>query len=152
MIIKLDILQNLVNVFVFHLVEGIEILSNGALQQERLLWNVSDILPEDVEAEGADVDAVDQDLAFMQLAEPKECLQDRGLASASPADDADFHVRLYGEGEVLNAWLEFDPVLHGRILELDLALLWPVRLLDGLITFLDDVVLALELGVVDEAL
>lgn len=152
MIVEFNVLQDLVDFLILELVKWVQVLPNGTLQQERLLRNVGNALSENVEAQLADVDAVDEDLALVQLTESEQGLQNRRLASASPPHDTDLHVWLNGESEFFNAWLQFNPVLHGRLLELNFALLRPILLPVNFVAGFQHIILALKVGIVHKSL
>ena len=78
-----------------------------------------------MQANISDILTINLDCAFANLAEAKQNLQDRALASSCPAYYAHFHTRLHIEAEIINRWFQGRPILHHYIFELNLAQHWP---------------------------
>ncbi len=87
-------LQDCPQHFVGKLAEGIQVLPQCAREEQGLLWNDRDPLPEIVQPEfsgghgRAGVAGAEQDVA-VGLGEAEEGRDDRGFAGASPPGDAD---------------------------------------------------------------
>jgi hypothetical protein len=64
-----------------------DVLRHGAAQQQRLLQHHADLLPQGVEGELPDVQAVDEDGARVRVVQPRQELGDRALARAAVSDE-----------------------------------------------------------------
>ena len=98
------------------------------MQEEGLLWDISDAFAKNVETECSDVDAIDNYLALAELNKSEDCLEDGRLSSTSAADDANLPARLDRKIEAFQRWLESLSVAHRRGLKDNLAIAWPVLL------------------------
>ena len=80
-----------------------QIVPDRAAEQERLLQHDADLLAELLRRELAYVNAVDQHAAFVHVVETAEQVDQRRLAAAAAADDADRFARLDGKVDVVEA-------------------------------------------------
>ena len=97
-----------------------QVVADRAAEQERLLEHDADVPPEVAGGQLADVDAVEQHAAGVDVVEPADQVHERRLAAAAAADDADLLAGLDREVDVL----EHRPmplVAEGDVLEPDLA-------------------------------
>jgi len=79
--------------------EGVEVLSDRALYQEWLLWNIANTFAKQVEPYTGDVTPVYENLSFARVYEAEKDLEDGTLASACAAHNANFHSWLHFERE-----------------------------------------------------
>jgi len=86
--------------FVGVLSEGVEVLSDRSLDQEWRLWDVPDILSEQVQTDTGYIPPINQNLPFMCIYQPEKNLEDGALTCACPSYDAYFHSRLDSESQV----------------------------------------------------
>lgn len=126
-------------------------LANGAAVEKGILRDDGQPGPERIEADAADVDAVDVDLAAAELDDPlrrqrkgersaegswpddwirqrgthEERLQERRLSGAGPADDADLLPRAGGERDALEDLGQALTVAEADVLEVDDAAVGP---------------------------
>src|SRR5574343_372058 len=71
-----------------------DVVGDGAEEQERLLQHKADVLTELGNRHGADIDAVDQHLAFGDIVETADQVDQRRLAGTGVADQTDHFARL----------------------------------------------------------
>ena len=132
-------------------VERVDVAAQRATEQERVLGDDTDARAQVMEADLADVDAVDDDAAGMQLGHAEERHHDTTLAGTGTADDTDLLVGGDAEGEALEHVGQLRAVFHVHVVELDGASRGPV----GRRLLLDDLLRRLLLkliGVVEDTL
>lgn len=101
-------------------VERIEVLSDGAAEQDRLLRDDSDPTSKVFKADGADVDAINDDLASSQLCESEEAHSKGRLAATSPTDQTDLLLGLDVERDAVDDRRKLRVVLDDEVLNVDL--------------------------------
>mmetsp|Transcript_27760 Transcript_27760/g.73347 ORF Transcript_27760/g.73347 Transcript_27760/m.73347 type:complete len:225 (-) Transcript_27760:1563-2237(-) len=93
--------------------EGVQVLPQGGLPEEHgLLRDVRQRLAQRVQAHLAEVLAVDQHRAALDLGHPQQRDDDRGLAAARAAHDAELLPGGDAEGEAPERGLQLFPVAH----------------------------------------
>ena len=73
-----------------------------------------------------DIDVVDEDLAFDNLNDPAKTEANRAFTGPSAAHNADSFASCGPETQIIEYNLGVRSVLEEHILELDIALLWPI--------------------------
>ena len=131
--------------FVGLALERVEVLLDGALEQERSLRDDRDVLSQRVQSHLQSVTASDfVDRAYLWLAYPEQSLNDGALACPSPADDADLLAALDGETDVLEHQRQLRSVPHGEVVDSDGGSLWPLLSCVALLFLLDSVSILLQ--------
>ncbi len=97
-----------------------DVLGDAAEEQERLLEHQADVPTIRLDREPAEVDTVDQDRPFAHVVEPAGQVDQRALAGAAGADQADHLARLDRQVDPLED--PTVPVAEADVLEDDLAL------------------------------
>ena len=78
-----------------------DVVGNGAGEQEALLGDEADGIPQLPERDHVDIRAVDEKHAVRHRIEARDELRHGGLAASQRADDADFHPFVNGKGDIL---------------------------------------------------
>lgn len=134
------------------LMEWINVVSDGTLEEEWRLWNIGDALSQHVQANVFDVVTVDDDLAFRQLTKSEQSLENGGLTSTCSSNDADLHIGLDNEVKFFDTGLKTLSVSHGYVVEFNFSLIRPLRFFEFFVSWFVDVVLALQLCVLHDPL
>lgn len=103
-----------------------------------------------MEANVPDIDTINLYFALLNVNEPEQGLQDRGLAGPCSADNADFHSWIDFERELLDARVEEIAVAHGDIFKFNTPLIRPLLLTSSWhqchISRLAQLILTVDLG------
>ena len=80
LLVHLDFSKNGIDLRVGALLLRVQVLANRTLQQERALRYERDLLPQSVQADRLDVDAVDQSAPTLEFNQSEEGVQDGAFA------------------------------------------------------------------------
>src|SRR5260370_1947474 len=94
---------------------------DGAGEEEAVLKNDAEQAAEVLEIDFADVDAVEQDLAALDVIEAKKERDERGFAGAGVADNGEGLAGLDAEGDIAEDPIVFSRMGNGTITEPDVA-------------------------------
>src|SRR5258707_1451601 len=94
---------------------------DGAGEEEGVLKNDAEKAAQVLEIDFADVNAVEQDLAALNVVEAKEERDERGFAGAGVADDGEGLPGLHAEGDIAEDPIVFARIGNGAITEPDVA-------------------------------
>lgn len=101
-------------------VERIEVLPDGAAEQDGLLRDDCNPTPKVFKADGTDVDAINDDLASSQLCESEEAQSKGRLAATSPTDQTDLLLGLDVERDAVDDRRKLRVVLDDEVFNVDL--------------------------------
>ena len=85
---EIDVRQRLPDLDVRVLVVGVEVGAHGTAEQHRILRNSGNASTYIVKSQLEDVDAIEEDAAFVRLDEAEEGDDERALSASGAADDA----------------------------------------------------------------
>lgn len=126
MLVEAGLLQDGPDLLVRSSVEGVDVLLDGALEEEGRLWDHRDVLAQGVQPHFEGVVRADAVLrAELGLDDAEEGLDDRGLARACPSHDAHLCVPLDAEAQVPEHQGQSRLVPRRQVPELQRRLLGP---------------------------
>mmetsp|Transcript_38462 Transcript_38462/g.115331 ORF Transcript_38462/g.115331 Transcript_38462/m.115331 type:complete len:259 (-) Transcript_38462:4107-4883(-) len=111
--------EDFVQTFVGVLVEGVEVRADRAGEEDGILRDDGDLLPQLLETEGADIDIVDGDGATGELYDSQQRNHEGALAGSRPPDDAHLAPGGYVQIQPLEYQRQPWTVPHPRPPELD---------------------------------
>ena len=104
----------------------VQVESQSACEQCRVLWNHGDSRPEVVKVKASYVNIVNQNLTLQDFNDSAHRETDSALASTCSTNDSNLLTRLSSEREILENDLSLRPVAKIDILELNQALRRPI--------------------------
>ena len=106
----------------------VEISSDCASEENRILWNDEDATSKIVECDGSNVDVINDDVTMDECGHSKERMDERGLACTSSTDNANLFSWMDDERDVVKSkWcMWMSGMRHANIIEENATLRWPI--------------------------
>src|SRR5262245_6730235 len=98
-----------------------DVVAHRGVEQNILLQHHADLPTQPGNIDGGEIDTVDQHASALGHVKPLQQLDERALAGARRADDANHLSRRHVEGHVMQDFRNVDPVAEGDVLEPDIA-------------------------------